>query len=103
MNDCHKGNCLYTRKLLFHGTRHEALERLPELGCDERLELGVSRISLVTDQSRVDLRFRVEAWYPDALRPGRVSALEFSFAGQSEQAADLFVYRFLMSGKRLVH
>lgn len=91
------------RTLIFHGTREDALERLPSLCRGERLELGARRISLVADGRRVDMRFRLEARYAGEESPGSICKLEFSFIGEPEHIVDLFVYRFCTGGIRVLH
>ena len=92
-----------TRSLVFHGTREDALERLPSLDRSERLELSAHGISLITEQRRVDLRFRAEAHYRDSHSIKAFMALEFSFLGESDRDIDLFIYRFRAGNEPMLH
>ena len=50
----------HTRLIAFRGSREDALERLPSVGPQERLEFGIDRISLVSQRKRVDLLIHAE-------------------------------------------
>ena len=50
----------HTRFIAFQGSRVDALERLPSVCPQERLEFGTNRISLVSQLKRVDLLILAE-------------------------------------------
>lgn len=49
-----------TRYIAFRGSRADALERLPSVCPQERLEFGTNRISLISEAARVDLHILAE-------------------------------------------
>lgn len=82
------------RHLTVHGSRLEALEYLPVLDVDERLELADGRISLIAGRSRVDVSIVAETDGGFRHQGVPLVLLAFAFEGRSEREADAFVSRY---------
>lgn len=81
----------HTRLIAFWGSREDALERLPSVCPQERLEFGINRISLVSHQKRVDLLILAELEAPKELSSQSMMLVELHFNASSVGQADVFV------------
>ena len=82
------------RRVLVHGTREQALERLPRHCALERLELATCRVSLVCEARRVDALIIGEIEYQQSRRTHSMVMLELHFDGRSAAEADRFTERY---------
>ena len=81
----------HTRLIAFWGSREDALERLPSVCPQERLEFGTNRISLVSHRKRVDLLILAELEAAKELSTQSMMLVELHFNASSVAQADDFV------------
>ena len=92
-----------TRYIAFRGSRADALERLPSVCPQERLEFGTNRISLVSQRKRVDLLILAEL---DACQTASVSPMmlvELRFDSSSVSQIDDFIENLQREHRGLLH
>lgn len=92
----------HTRYIAFRGSRVDALERLPSVCPQERLEFGNNRISLVSQRKRVDLLILAELDVSLTESVPTMMLVELRFNASSLSQIDDFVQCLQrVPGKRL--
>lgn len=86
--------------MAFYGSREDAIERLPSLDASERIEFGHNRISLIEQNRRVDVIFKVEQSTKFNTYP-QVMLLEVLFSHVEKQTARAFVEAFKIDSRVL--
>ncbi len=81
----------HTRFIAFRGSRVDALERLPSVCPQERLEFGANRISLISQRKRVDLMILVELEASEMDSVPSMMLVELHFNSASVSQADDFI------------
>ncbi len=93
----------HTRFIAFRGSREDALERLPSVCPQERLEFGANRISLVSQRKRVDLLILAESDGSQADSVPSVLLVELRFNSSSVSQIDDFIRSLQRVPARLLH
>ena len=88
--------------ITFHGSREDAIERLPLLDKSEQLELGHNRIGLAAGNQRVDLHIIAEL-PPEITGIQPLMLLEIRFLHVDNHAAHAFIQDFQHGKKPVLH
>ena len=93
----------HTRFIAFRGSRADALERLPSVCPQERLEFGINRISLVSQRERVDLLILAELDGSQTEYVHPMMLVELRFNSSSVSQIDDFIERLQREHRGLLH
>ena len=93
----------HTRFIAFRGSRVDALERLPSVCPQERLEFGTNRISLISQRKRVDLLILAELEASVIESAPSMMLVELRFNASSASQIDNFIQSLQRIPARHLH
>ena len=93
----------HSRFITFWGSREDALERLPSVCPQERLEFGINRITLVSHLKRVDLLIHAELEATRTHSARSMMLVELRFDPSTACQADEFVQCLQQGHDRQLH